>query len=128
MAHFILEYSANIADEVKLPELFRALHATAMATDVFQLGGIRFRAVRCDDYLIADGDPANAFVHLTLKMGHGRTPEVQRATAEKLFATLKEQLCPIFDKRPFGLSFEVTELSETLNFKENNIHERLKKK
>ena len=56
MPHFILEYSANIKDELNLDGLFKALNETAMETGVFPLGGIRFRALRCDDYLIADAD------------------------------------------------------------------------
>ena len=49
-----------------------------MDTGVFALGGVRFRAHRCDDYLVADGDPDNAFVHLTARIGRRRDPDVRR--------------------------------------------------
>ena len=122
MAHFILEYSGNLAGELDVPALFRELHATAMETGVFPVGGIRFRAVRCDDYLIADGNPDNAFVHLSMKMGHGRTLAVRKDVGEKLFTTLCAVLDPIFQRRPFGISFEIRELNPDLNFKKNNMH------
>ncbi len=126
MAHFILDYSGNLAGELDVPSLFRALHATAVATGVFPLGGIRFRAVRCDDYLIADGNPANSFVHLSMKMGHGRPLDVRKEVGEKLFATLCAALDPIFQRRPLGISFEIRELDPDLSYKKNNMHDRLK--
>ena len=122
MAHFILEYSGNLAGKLDVPSLFRALHATAVETGVFPVGGIRFRAVRCDDYLIADGNPDNAFVHLSMKMGHGRTLEVRKAVGEKLFTSLCATLEPIFQRRPLGISFEISELGPELSFKKNNMH------
>lgn len=122
MAHFMLEYSANLAPELDVPGLFRKLLASAKETGVFPLGGIRFRAVRCDDYLIADGNSDNAFVHLSMKMGHGRTLEVRKHVGEKLFATLCAQLDPIFQRRPLGISFEIRELNPDLSFKKNNMH------
>ena len=33
----------------------------------------RARAVRIDDCLIVDGHPDNAFVHVLLRIGHGRS-------------------------------------------------------
>ena len=126
MAHFILEYSGNLAGDLDVPVLFRELHNTAVATGVFPLGGIRFRAVHCDDYLIADGKPENAFVHLSMKMGHGRTLEVRKDVGEKLFATLCATLDPIFQRRPLGISFEIQELNPDLSFKKNNMHDKLR--
>ncbi len=126
MPHFILEYSANIKDELNLDGLFKALHETAMETGVFPLGGIRFRALRCDDYLIADADPENAFIHMSAKIGHGRAIEVRKAAGEKMFNALVEQLADLYDRRPLAVSFELSELTPGLSFKKNNIHEKIK--
>lgn len=124
MAHFIVEYSANLQGELDVPALFRSMHAAVVATGVFPLGGIRFRAVRCDDYLIADGNPQNAFVHVSCRMGHGRSIEVRKQAGEKLFAVLCQYLAGIFDSRPMGISFEMSELHAELSFKKNNMHDR----
>ena len=128
MPHFILEYSANLKDELSLDELFKTLHETAMETGVFPLGGIRFRAVRCDDYLLADADPDNAFVHLTAKIGRRRDPDVRSDVAEKIFDSLVEYLDDLYKARPLAVSFELTELTPGLSFRKNNIHERIKQK
>lgn len=126
MPHFILEYSGNLRGELDTGPLFEKLRDCAVETGIFPLGGIRFRALCCDEFLVADGDPANAFVHMTIKVGQGRTTEVRRKAAEKVFATLTAYLKPIYDSRPMGISLELTELDPDLSFKQNNIHQRLK--
>jgi len=127
MAHFIVEYSANLDGELDVQALFKAMHAAAVETGVFPLAGIRFRARRCDEYLIGDGNPKNAFVHVSGRMGHGRPIEVRKQTGEKLFKALCDHLDPIFKGRPMGISFELAELHAELSYKKNNMHERPKR-
>ena len=128
MAHFTIEYSSNLDDEIRIQKLFGNLQDAALETGVFPLGGLRFRAIRCEKYLIADGDPENAFVHITLKMGHGRDAEIRKSVAEKMFKALKDYFEPLFAKRPLAVSFELTELHPELSFKENNIHKHIRQK
>ena len=126
MPHFILEYSANLEPDLSLDGLFKALHESAMETGVFALGGVRFRAHRCADYLIADADPENAFVHLTARIARGRDADVRQGAAEKIFNTLTEYLDALYQAHPLAISFELTELTPGLSFRKNNIHEKMK--
>jgi 5-carboxymethyl-2-hydroxymuconate isomerase len=128
MPHFTIEYSSNLDDDIKIQKLFGNLQDAALETGVFPLGGIRFRAIRCEKYLIADGDPENAFVHMTLKIGHGREAEIRKSVGEKLFKALKDHFEPLFAKRPLAVSFELAELHPELSFKENNIHKYIRQK
>lgn len=128
MPHFILEYSANLDDDLDLDGLFGALHETAMETGVFALGGVRFRTHRCDHYLVADGDPDNAFIHLTARIGRRRDPDVRREVGEKLFNAMTDYLDSLYQRRPLAISFELTELTFGQSFRKNNIHERIKQK
>ena len=68
MPHIVIEYSANLRESVDFPGLLAALRASALATGVFPLGGIRIRAYQADHYLIADGHPDNAFVHIMVPL------------------------------------------------------------
>jgi 5-carboxymethyl-2-hydroxymuconate isomerase len=128
MPHFIVEYSANLDNRIKIQKLFGKLQDTALETGVFPLGGIRFRAVRCEDYLIADGDSENTFVHMTLKLGHGRDIKTRKEVGDKLFETLKKHFESIFKNTPLAVSFELIELNSELTYKENNIHKHIKQK
>ena len=60
-----LEYSANLRDEGRLGELCRKLaqFMTALRVEgaaVFPAGGVRVRAIACEEYCIADGSASDA--------------------------------------------------------------------
>jgi 5-carboxymethyl-2-hydroxymuconate isomerase len=123
MPHIRVEYSANLDDAIDVPRLLKALHGTALATGVFPVGGTRTRAIRVRDYRIADGDPENGFVHVTVQMGHGRDLETRKRVGQQLFDALTGALDSVFSKRPLGLSLEIQELDPVLNYKKNNLHD-----
>lgn len=126
MPHFITEYSANLETDIDLPGLFEKIHKTLGNTGVFPLGGIRSRAVRADVFRIADAEHDYGFVHMTLKVGAGRSLEVRQQAGDALFETIKAHFAPIQEKRLLAISFELTELHPDLNYKHNNIHSFLK--
>ncbi|RTE67526.1 5-carboxymethyl-2-hydroxymuconate Delta-isomerase [Amphritea opalescens] len=125
MPHFIMEYSANLDDDLDIPALFEKLNDTAIATGVFPIGGIRTRAVRCEFFRVGEGDPDNTFVHLTAKVGSGRSPEVLKAASDTIFETFSASLKPIFDRRWMSVGFEMIELHPERNYRMNNIHKKL---
>ena len=128
MPHLIIEYSANIEDQIALDALLDKLHTCALGTGVFPLGGLRVRAHRADAYRIADKAPDNGFVHITALIGHGRPLDVQQRAAEELFAVLTKHLEPLYANSPLALSLNVQEFHPVLNFKKNNLHEYVKER
>lgn len=128
MPHLIVEYSANIEDQIALDALLDKLHTCALGTGVFPLGGLRVRAHRADDYRIADKAPDNGFVHVTALIGHGRALDVQQRAAEELFAALTAHLETLYAKSPLAISLNVQEFHPVLNFKKNNLHEYVKRR
>ena len=125
MPHLIVEYSANLEDQIELEELMTKLRDRAVDTGVFPLGGVRVRGERRDQYLVADGQHDNGFVHLTARIGHGRDLATRRATSEALFDVLCVHMQSVFDSRGLGLSFEMVEVDPDTSLKKNNIHQRL---
>lgn len=128
MPHIVIEYTANLEAELNLPALIEALHKVAAGIEAFPLAGLRTRAERRDHYLIADGHPDNAFIHLSLRIAHGRTLEVRKAAGDLLFETLCRCLQPLVDKRALALSFEISEIDPLLNYKGGNIREYMAKR
>jgi 5-carboxymethyl-2-hydroxymuconate isomerase len=123
--HLLIEYSANLDPDIQISALVDRLHAAAIATGVFPVGGARTRAMRRDVYRVADGDPANAFVHLTMRVGHGRSVETRRTAAAAIFRALCDYLQPIYGRTPLAISAEMQEIDPAFSFKQNNLHERL---
>ncbi len=128
MPHLVIEYSANVEDRIALGELLDKLHACALTTGVFPLGGLRVRAYRTDAYRIADKAPDNGFVHVTAMIGHGRPLDVQQQAGEQLFAVLSVHLASLYEKSPLAISLNIQEFHPVLNFKQNNLHEYVKKR
>lgn len=128
MPHLIVEYSSNIETKIALDELLDKLHACALTTGVFPLGGLRVRAHRADAFRIADKAPDNGFVHVTAMIGHGRPLDVQQRAGEQLFATLTAHLDALYQVSPLAISLNVQEFHPVLNFKRNNLHEHVKRR
>ena len=125
MPHLTIEYSANLDHDLELPALIDTLHDTVAAIEIFPLAGLRTRAARRDHYRIADGHPDNSFVHVTLRIGHGRALEVRDAAGKQIFAALTDALAPISGRRPLAISFQIEEADPVLNYKAGNIREYL---
>jgi len=123
MPHQIIEYSANLEQRMDIQALVDGLHDAAAAIDGLPLGGLRTRAARRGHYQVADQHPDNAFVHVVLKLGHGRTPEQKKAYGEALFAALCRLLEPVSSTSPLAISFEVQEIHRELTWKKNNLRD-----
>ncbi|MDU2785525.1 MAG: 5-carboxymethyl-2-hydroxymuconate Delta-isomerase, partial [Enterobacter sp.] len=119
---FIAECTDNIREQADLPGLFAKVNEALAATGIFPLGGIRSRAHWLDTWQMADGKHDYAFVHMTLKIGAGRSLESREAVGEMLFGLIKAHFAELMASRYLALSFELDELHPTLNYKQNNVH------
>ncbi|HGK4754593.1 TPA: 5-carboxymethyl-2-hydroxymuconate Delta-isomerase [Enterobacter cloacae] len=122
MPHFIAECTDNIREQADLPGLFAKVNEALAATGIFPIGGIRSRAHWLDTWQMADGKQEYAFVHMTLKIGAGRSLESREEVGEMLFALIKAHFANLMAARYLALSFELDELQPTLNYKQNNVH------
>ena len=123
MPHIIVELSSNLRDALQLDRLLERVHAAAIATGVFPIGGTRTRAEERNHYRIADGHPDNAFVHVVLRIGHGRDADTKMRAGQAVFDALCDHLGDLYDRIPLGISLEVQEIDPVLSFKKNNLHE-----
>jgi 5-carboxymethyl-2-hydroxymuconate isomerase len=128
MAHLIIEHSANLGGRLDVARLVRAVHAAALATAIFPIGGIRTRAYETRTYCIADDHPDNGFVHVSIRVGHGRDLATRRKACERIFEAACAELAPLYASMPLGLSVEMQELDPQLSFKKNNLHEYVKRR
>lgn len=121
MPHFTVEYSSNLESVVDIKGLINTVHNSAIATGVFPLKGTRTRAARRDIYAIADVHPDNAFVHVSARIGRGRTVVVRQHAAEAIYTAACEFLRPYFERQALAISFEMQEIDPDTSFKLNNL-------
>ena len=126
MPHFTLEYSANLDARVDMGEIVEVVRKAAVETGIFPLGGIRVRAIRCEHYAIADGNPHFSFLAMLLRLGEGRDLATRKRAGEHVFRALSDHLDPVFASSQFALSFDMQINDKEMSWKRNNIHEALK--
>jgi len=126
MPHFTIEYSANLDARVDMAAVVELVRKAAVETGIFPLGGIRVRAVRCEHYAIADGNPQLGFLSMMLRLGEGRDLPTRQKAGEQIFKALSGYLDPVFAGSKFALSFDMQVNDKETSWKRNNIHDALK--
>ena len=128
MPHIIIEYSDNIENKMDLDALIEKVHATAIETGVFPIGGLRVRAAKRENYKIGDGHPDNGFVHIELKIGPGRDHETKMGALNQIFATVDSHLKPLHENGPLAMSAELNEFDGELRINKNNVHKYIEER
>src|ERR1700732_4183999 len=126
MPHFTIEYSANLDSRLDIGEVVEVVRKAAVETGIFPLGGIRVRAIRCEHFAIADGNPQFGFLDMVLRLGEGRDLATRKKAGEHIFRILSDHLDPVFAESKFALSFDMQINDKETRWKRNNIHEPLK--
>jgi 5-carboxymethyl-2-hydroxymuconate isomerase len=121
MPHLTLEYTTNL--EVDVQPLLARMHSELVATGAINLKGLKSRAVRHNEYRIADGNPEYAFVHVNLLIREGRPPSVQKEIARRLMTVLKETFGDRFENGYVSLSVDIKEMREGIALTSHNIPE-----
>ena len=124
MPHIIAEYSANLEDRLDIRALVDDLHQAAVESQIADLVGIRSRAARREYFRVADGNPANGFVHIVARLRRGRTTEQRKALGQALLAAADRRLAAVYPVHPIGLTVEVHEIDPDMTFRRNTLRER----
>ncbi|MEE4015113.1 5-carboxymethyl-2-hydroxymuconate isomerase [Roseibium sp. FZY0029] len=125
MPHISLEYSANLDQRADIQGLCEHLRAQAATIDAFPMPGLRVRAIRCDHYAIADGDPKHTFIDISVRLRGGRPDDVKRDAAERLFTAAKAFLEPVLTSSSLALSLEMRDIDPDLSPKTGTIRDHL---
>jgi len=125
MPHVVVEYSANLEEELDIRALLKKIHDAVLASGVFKISAVLTRAERREVYVIADGDPDNAFMHIDVRMGPGRDAATRMSVAQGVLDTIVTETREVFARTGLGLSVEVREIDNSAAVRKNNLHERV---
>lgn len=128
MPHIVIEYSANVESDISPERLVDTVHRAALAFPAFDAPGIRTRAARREHFLVAEGDPDDAFIAVTARIGPGRDAATRKAASEAIMAALYDAVSDVYARRGLALSVEVTELDNNGMTRRNNLRERRKQR
>lgn len=123
MPHIIAEYSANLEDGLDVQALVDDLHQAAIDSGVAELPALRTRAARRTHFRVADGNAANGFVHITVRLRIGRSEEQRTRLGQLLLAAADKRLASVYPTHPLGLTVEIHEIDD-MTFRRNTLRER----
>ncbi|GMG87445.1 5-carboxymethyl-2-hydroxymuconate Delta-isomerase [Biformimicrobium ophioploci] len=89
MPHLVIEYSADIEEEVALPALISAGHKAMVDSGLFNSNAIKSRAIPVQHYIAGEHDAS--FIHAEVRILDGRTSDQKRALSEQVFNALCRQ-------------------------------------
>ncbi len=128
MPHLVVLYTKPLDAETDMTALCRRL-ADAMlgcrdeaGKPVFPVGGVRVLAYPAAHHAVADGSGDHAFCWLNLRMGRGRSADVQRAAGDAIAAEARADFAPLMVSRAMGLTVQVDEGPEVFDAKIGNLH------
>jgi 5-carboxymethyl-2-hydroxymuconate isomerase len=128
MAHFNIEYSANLDGVVDMVAFCEVLRQAGAATGLLPEPGIRVRAMRCEHYAIGDGQlPDAAFIDISVRLRGGRSLEDRKEATRQIFQAAETYLEPLFSERPLALSFEMRDIDPELSPKRGSIRDFMHK-
>lgn len=117
MPHLRIDYTANLDPRVRMDALCQSL-AAGMASlrdaenkPVFPLQGTRVMAWPAPFHAVADGDPANGFIYLNLRITPGRDSATVAAAGEALLALVRDHVDRAGIGAPLGITLHIDEVA-----------------
>jgi 5-carboxymethyl-2-hydroxymuconate isomerase len=117
MPHVILEYSDNLLDTPDLQAFWARLHPALVQTSGCRLADIKSRAYRAEPFRMGDGNPDNAFAHLTIRLLEGRDSAAREHIGRTALELLAESFPRTLAERPFDLTVELADMRRDSYFK-----------
>ncbi len=116
MPQLILEYSANIEQDIDFKKLLYQLHQVMAETAGVNIGNCKSRAVKREDYCVGDGDELNAFVHVDVGL-FPRDPEVKQAIGQQMLRVLENAYAPSIQNYNLQITVWVRDIQPEFYFK-----------
>ncbi|MEZ8988997.1 5-carboxymethyl-2-hydroxymuconate Delta-isomerase [Vibrio breoganii] len=91
MPNLVMEYTDSLEDRLNTQGLLQDMHQALIDSGLFDLNSVKSRTLRCHSWLIGDSEDQNDFIHVTVELLSGRTPEQKKALSQSVFAILTEQ-------------------------------------
>ena len=115
--NILLEYTDNVSEVIDYQSLFTEIHTILHEVGGINPGNCKSRALAMGEFRIGDGDPANAFVQLSLCFVAGRSAEVKQAIGEQSLACLKRFYAISMEKLDLQITVELIDIRREDYFK-----------
>ncbi|GAD80899.1 5-carboxymethyl-2-hydroxymuconate Delta-isomerase [Vibrio ezurae] len=91
MPNLIMEYSDALEGRLNIHSMLQDMHQIMIDSDLFECNSIRSRTLRTHLWLIGESEDQHNFIHISIELIEGRTPEQKKALSDRIFQLLVEQ-------------------------------------
>ena len=113
MPHLLIEFTSNIIEKDTIPSLLQECHSILVNTLPTDIGSCKSRAMEHAVYFVGNGDPNNAFVHISLKIMPGRSTDTLNKAGELIITLLKRFFHKSSNELNLQFTLEIEELQKT---------------
>ena len=113
MPQLTLEFSSNLIEKNNLFNLFQECHSILEKILPTNIESCKSRSIEYHNYYIGNGEPNNAFVHISLKIIPGRSFETLKNVGESMMVVLKNYFSNALNKLNLQITLEIMELQKT---------------
>ena len=113
MPHCLLEYSANVVDDIDAVALFNQLHRSLAEIEAIVLDDLKSRSICRDHFVVGDGSPQNAFVSLKVSLLTGSDISVRQRVVQSSLKVLEQAFARTLQEKACHLSVEVAEIERS---------------
>ncbi|MDH3692003.1 MAG: hypothetical protein OEU36_21395 [Gammaproteobacteria bacterium] len=104
MPHITLEYSSNITQTVNFEDLFSDFHRTLAEVGGVRINNCKSRGIRRDVFLVGEGDPKAAFVHVDVLLVEGRSQQWMQRVGQPMLQSVEQA----FEESKRNLQLQIT--------------------
>ena len=119
MPHILIDYSSGADKVVDMAQLVEAVHRAARSSGYFPPTVLRTLARGADYSLVADENPLNQFVQITVRMAPGRSREARKALSQAIFDAASATIPEAWSRGRFALRVDITESDPELSSQRN---------
>ena len=127
MPHIIVEYSSNLEDCLAIDQLLRSIHEAALTHPTIPSAGLRTRAERRENYVIADGNSRHIFIAVLVRMNGDRGDGPMIEVRDLVMDACQGILSDLQTEVPIALSVEVQGINSKLRINENGVRSYMEK-
>lgn len=109
MPHIRLEYSDDLRPLPDVHAVFAEIHTVLNQAAGAAISNAKSRAAALSAY-VGDGNPTNAFVHLSIELMEGRSTEVKAEVSDRCLAILDAAFARAGEDRNLQITVAVSDL------------------
>jgi 5-carboxymethyl-2-hydroxymuconate isomerase len=117
MPHLTLEYTANVPPPDDLAYMLLSMHKVLSDTGGIKIENCKSRMRYTDTFIIGEGDPLGAFLHLDVSFLEGRADDIKTAIGNELMEILKQHFFKAIESLKLQITVEIRDISPNYYFK-----------